>query len=99
MPSRITRANTTTTTPPKPKPEVKAPTPAPTATGANEFANEALARAHCPTDVVVWVNLNSQVWHWAGTKNYGTTKEGAYMCEADATAEGARAAKNEKQPS
>ena len=30
----------------------------------------------------------------AGSNTYGHTKEGAYMCEADATAEGDRLSKN-----
>ena len=67
-------------------------------TGANEFAAEALAKARCPTDTVVWANLKSKIYHFSGTKDYGTTKEGAYMCEKDATAQGVRAAKNEKHP-
>ena len=33
-----------------------------------------------------------------GRRNYGHTKEGAYMCEADAKAAGNRAAKDEKHP-
>jgi hypothetical protein len=81
---------------------VPAAKPAPTAatapTGANEFAAEALAKAHCPADLVVWVNLNTKVYHFSGNKNYGTTKEGAYMCEKDALGQGVRAAKNEKHP-
>jgi hypothetical protein len=76
--------------------------PAPTAaiapTGANEFAAEALAKAHCPSDTVVWANLDSKVYHFSGNKNYGKTKEGAYMCEKDALGQGVRAAKNEKHP-
>jgi hypothetical protein len=92
---------------PASKPAVKpsaapAAKPAPTAatapTGANEFPAEALAKAHCPADTVVWANLGSKVYHFSGNKNYGTTKEGAYMCEKDATAQGVRAAKNEKHP-
>jgi hypothetical protein len=46
----------------------------------------------------VWVNTKSGVYHFAGTHNYGTTKEGTYMCEADAKAAGDRAAENEKHP-
>ena len=38
------------------------------------------------------------VFHFAGHKDYGTTKSGAYMCEGDATSQGMRAAKNEKHP-
>jgi hypothetical protein len=75
-----------------------APTAATAATGANEFAAEALAKAHCPADTVVWANLDSKVYHFSGNKNYGTTKEGAYMCEKDALGQGVRAAKNEKHP-
>jgi hypothetical protein len=75
-----------------------APTAATAPTGANEFAAEGLAKARCPTDTVVWANLKSKIYHFTGNKDYGTTKEGAYMCEKDAMAQGVRAAKNEKHP-
>lgn len=105
--STTTPAATTTTTPTatvttsNTRPPKTTPPPAATTApaGANEFATEALAKAHCPAGVVVWVNLKSKIWHWAGTKDYGTTEKGAYMCETDATAAGDRAAKNEKAPS
>jgi hypothetical protein len=67
-------------------------------TGANQFSTEAQAKARCPADTVVWVNLDSKVYHFAGTRNYGKTKEGAYMCEKDALGETFRASKNEKHP-
>jgi hypothetical protein len=67
-------------------------------TGANQFTSEAQAKGRCPSDTVVWVNLDSKIYHFAGTKAYGKTKNGAYMCEKDTTAEGMRAAKNEKHP-
>jgi hypothetical protein len=73
------------------------PTPAQTTvrpTGAGQFSTEAEAKARCPTDTVVWVNTKSHVYHYAGTRSYGTTKQGAYMCEADATAAGDRASKS-----
>lgn len=80
----------------------KAAKPAATAalasTGTNEFSAEAQARTHCPTDTVIWANLKSRIYHFSGSKDYGTTKEGAYMCEKDAVAKGVRAAKNEKHP-
>jgi hypothetical protein len=71
---------------------------APARLGPNEFSTEAQARARCPTDTIVWVNLTSKIYHFSGAKSYGTTKHGAYECEHDATAAGMRAAKNETHP-
>jgi hypothetical protein len=88
-------------TPARPAPTAPAPAPAPAATaptGANQYSTEAQAKGRCPTDTVVWVNLNSKIYHFAGAKAYGKTKEGAYMCEKDALGETFRAAKNEKHP-
>jgi hypothetical protein len=79
-------------------PAPTAPKPHAGATGASGFSTETQARAHCPSDTVVWVNTKSGVYHFAGNDNYGTTKQGTYMCEADAKAAGDRAAKNEKNP-
>jgi hypothetical protein len=75
-----------------------APAPTATATGAGQFTSDQQAKTRCPTDTVVWVNTDSGVYHFVGTHNYGHTKQGAYMCEADAKAAGDRAAKNEKHP-
>jgi hypothetical protein len=72
--------------------------PAPAATGAGQFTSDQQARARCPSDTVVWVNTRSRIYHFAGTRDYGNTKQGAYMCEADARAAGARAAMNEHHP-
>ena len=84
-----------------------APAPAPTyqpkpvpaqtaarATGAGQFTTAAEAQARCPSDKVVWLNTKSHIYHYAGTHSYGTTKQGAYMCEADASAAGDRASKS-----
>jgi hypothetical protein len=89
------------TAPAKPAaPAAAAPKPAPaaTATGANQYATEAEAKIRCPLDTVVYVNLSSKIYHFAGHKDYGNLKKGAYMCEKDTAAAGARAAKNEKHP-
>jgi hypothetical protein len=67
-----------------------APAPAPGATG--QFTTEAAARQHCPSDTVVWVNLGSKAYHASGTKYYGKTKRGAYMCQKEADQSGFHAA-------
>jgi hypothetical protein len=65
---------------------------------ADEFTSEAQAKAHCPSDTVVWVNLGTKIYHYSGTRSYGKTKKGAYMCERDTARAGLRAAKGEKHP-
>lgn len=89
----------TTTAAPVPAPAQQPSVPRDNATlEAGEFADEASAKARCPSDTVVWVNLPSKVYHFAGTRSYGTTKRGAYMCEKDAIAAEDRASKTEKHP-
>jgi hypothetical protein len=48
-----------------------------------------------PGNGQVWVNTDSHVYHKAGSRYYGKTKQGKYMSEADAIKEGDHAAKNE----
>lgn len=86
--------------PATPRVTTPAATPAPAAAmRANQFSTEALAKSRCPAETVVWVNLKSRIYHFAGNKDYGKTKRGAYMCEKDTAAASFRAAKNEKHPS
>jgi outer membrane biosynthesis protein TonB len=99
-----------TTAAPKPAPapapapqQAPAPTPAPrTATAAparaGQYASESEAKSHCYGDIVVWANTNSKIYHFAGNRNYGNTKSGAYMCEKEALAGGIRAPLNERHP-
>ena len=61
---------------------------------AAQFCDEGQAKSRCPGQAVVWVNTKSKIYHHAGANTYGHTKEGAYMCETDATAEGDRLSKN-----
>jgi hypothetical protein len=89
---------------PSQQPAAPGPAPAPanygnaSPTGAGQFASEQEARYRCPSDTIVWVNEKSHIYHFAGTSNYGHTKRGAFMCEADARAAGNRAAMNERHP-
>lgn len=63
---------------------------------ANQFSTENDARARCGSDTVVWVNTKSHVYHFPGSREFGQTKHGAFMCQADADRAGTfRAAKNE----
>jgi DNA uptake protein ComE-like DNA-binding protein len=69
-----------------------APAPAASAPPAAKSAPQAQPS---PGSGMVWVNLDSGVYHKEGTRYYGKTKNGKYMSEADAIKAGYRAAKNE----
>jgi hypothetical protein len=58
------------------------------------FDTEAAAQAHCPRDVVVWLNIPSGIWHEKGMRWYGNTKHGAYVCRKEAKAAGDRDTRN-----
>jgi len=72
------------------------PTPAKTATpkapAAPPPTSAAIASAKASGQV--WVNKNTKVYHKSGDREYGTTKNGAFMTEAAATAAGYKLAKN-----
>ena len=70
-------------------------------TAAPSQTNSALPdKAAAPTASAgeVWVNLDSGVYHFEGSRYYGKTKNGKYMSEADAVKAGYRPAKKEKKP-
>jgi hypothetical protein len=48
----------------------------------------------CPGDKIVWVNTRSGVYHFKGERYFGSTKDGKFLCEHDAKAEGDRATRN-----
>ncbi len=50
-----------------------------------------------PAAGMVWVNLESKVYHKEGDQWYGKTKKGKYMTEADAIKAGYRAVKEKEQ--
>jgi len=54
---------------------------------------EAAAKA-CKSGVV-WANTDTGVFHAKGSRWYGTTKDGAWVCRAAAERAGMKAAKNE----
>ncbi len=59
-----------------------------------QFPTERDAQTHCPRDTVVWLNLPTRIWHYKGQRWYGRTKNGAYVCEKEAAAVGARPTRN-----
>jgi hypothetical protein len=67
------------------------------ALGVGQYTTELQARAQCPSATVVWVNAPTGIYHYSGTRYYGQTRKGAYMCEADARAAGYRAARNRQR--
>jgi hypothetical protein len=67
-------------------------------TASTGAASAQEAQYRCPGSTVVWVNEHSHIYHFPGTRDYGHTKSGAYMCEAEAQTSGNRAAMNEHHP-
>ena len=68
--------------------------PADDGQGLSTFATEDDAQTHCADDTVVWLNLSSGIYHYRGERWYGTTENGAYVCEQEAIAAGDRATEN-----
>jgi hypothetical protein len=58
------------------------------------FTDEAKAQQHCPKDIVVWLNLPTMIWHYKGQRWYANTIHGAFACEKEAEAGGARGTRN-----
>ena len=58
------------------------------------FTTEQAAQKHCPSDVVVWLNTTSGIYHLKGERWHGLTKHGAYVCKKEADAAGYRETRN-----
>jgi hypothetical protein len=58
------------------------------------YKTEKQAQAHCPSDVVVWLNTSSKIYHYKWQRWYGATHNGTYMCKQEAEAAGDRASLN-----
>jgi DNA uptake protein ComE-like DNA-binding protein len=76
-------------------PAVKPVTPA--AAAPPQTAPTAAPYTAPPAAGMVWVNLETKVYHKEGDRWYGKTKNGKYMTEADAIKAGYRAAKEREK--
>jgi hypothetical protein len=62
-----------------------------------EYDFEAAAQKHCPKDVVVWSNVKGGgLYHVKGSKLYGKTTDGGYLCRKEAEAAGWHEYKGDK---
>jgi Helix-hairpin-helix motif len=78
--------------PPPPPAAAKSTTPA-TTSAAPTSAAPAAGAQQPPVKGMVWVNLNTKVFHREGDRYYGNTKNGKFMTEEDAVKAGYREAK------
>jgi hypothetical protein len=83
-------------TAPAPKPAAAPPAAAPTATTGKTTSAPVTAQQP-PAKGMVWVNLETKVFHREGDRYYGNTKNGKFMTEADAVKAGYREAKTAAQ--
>ena len=58
------------------------------------YKSEAEAKAACGMGGVAWHATGSKAFHVAGSKYFGKTKHGAYVCEKAAMSDGLHKAKN-----
>lgn len=64
------------------------------ASGTQLFPTEQQAQQHCPSDIVVWVNTKSGVYHFKGQRWYANTKQGAFVCQRETKEAAMRATRN-----
>ncbi|MFZ3017094.1 MAG: surface-adhesin E family protein [Gallionella sp.] len=60
------------------------------ATAVEQFDSEQAAQQHCPSDIVIWLNLRSKSVHAKGQPWYGKTHVGAYICRKEVVIKGGR---------
>ncbi len=63
------------------------------ASAATTYSTEGAARTACAEDAVVWGNGDTRVFHLQGSRFYGKTQNGAYLCRGAAEMAGYRAAR------
>ena len=54
------------------------------------FSTELEAGQHCESDIVVWLDTATGIYHLKGMRWYGNTTKGAYACRRDGDRAGYR---------
>jgi hypothetical protein len=54
------------------------------------FRNVEQAQRHCPTDHVVWLDLQSRIYYVPGQRRYGRGGTAAFVCREEARRAGDR---------
>jgi hypothetical protein len=100
-----TRSSRSTAAPETAAPSASAPSSAPagSASSAGPASRSGSTRETTeyqppPAKGMVWVNLDTKVYHREGDRWYGRTKHGQYMTEADATKAGYRVSREKGEP-
>jgi hypothetical protein len=62
--------------------KTKAPPTGHSAAQVSLYKTESDAKSRCGSDDVVWANPGSHALHDPGTKYYGKTKQGGYVCKS-----------------
>jgi hypothetical protein len=62
----------------------------PTPNDNQQYPTRAAAEEHCPGEVVVWVDLATRIYYYRGQDRYGSTAQGAYLCQRDVKGGGYR---------
>jgi hypothetical protein len=57
------------------------------------YDSKGAAHQHCPKDVIVWIDRQTNSFYLKGEMWYGTTENGGYMCRDDAWENGFKEAK------
>lgn len=83
---------------PQATPAPAAPSPSSSTPKSSRTASAPTTAQQPPAPGMVWVNLDTKVFHRQGDRYYGNTKHGKFMTEADAVKAGYHEAKTGKKP-